>query len=181
MTSKDQKDIKDSKTANQKEKNEQKTAPKEKKTDLESLQAKLDENHDALLRAKAEIENTKKRAQKEVESAYKYSIEALLQEIIPIYDSLSLSNSLSGDKITKEQLIEGNTMLLTMFKQILDKNNIKEINPLNESFNPEFHQAISTIEDKESKNDIISEVVQKGYLLNDRVIKPALVIVVKNS
>ena len=180
MTSKDQKDITNSKTANQKEKIEQKTAPKEKKADLESLQAKFDESHDALLRAKAEIENTKKRAQKEVESAYKYSIEALLQEIIPIYDSLSLSNSLSGDKITKEQLIEGNTMLLTMFKQILDKNNIKEINPLNESFNPEFHQAISTIEDKKSKNDIISEVVQRGYLLNDRVIKPALVIVVKN-
>ena len=174
------KDTKDSKGAKQKEKSEQDTVSKEKKTDLESLQAKFDENHDALLRAKAEIENTKKRAQKEVENAYKYSIEALLQEIIPIYDSLSLSNSLSGDKVTKEQLIEGNTMLLTMFKQILDKNNIKEINPLNELFNPELHQAISTIEDKESKNDTISEVVQKGYLLNDRVIKPALVIVVKN-
>jgi len=174
------KDTQDSKGAKQKEKSEQDTASKEKKTDLESLQAKFDENHDALLRAKAEIENTKKRAQKEVENAYKYSIEALLQEIIPIYDSLSLSNSLSGDKVTKEQLIEGNTMLLTMFKQILDKNNIKEINPLNELFNPELHQAISTIEDKEGKNDTISEVVQKGYLLNDRVIKPALVIVVKN-
>ena len=180
MTSKDQKNIKDAKTADQKEKNGQKTAPKEKKTNLESLQAELDEKHEALLRAQAEVENTKKRGQKEVENAYKYSIEALLQEIIPIYDSLSLSNSLSGDKVTKEQLIEGNTMLLTMFKQIFDKNNIKEINPLNELFNPNFHQAISTIEDKKNKNDTISEVVQKGYLLNERVIKPALVIVVKN-
>jgi molecular chaperone GrpE len=180
MTSKDQKNIKDAKTTDQKEKNGQKTASKEKKTDLESLQAKLDEKHDALLRAQAEVENTKKRGQKEVENAYKYSIEALLQEIIPIYDSLSLSNSLGGDKVTKEQLIEGNTMLLTMFKQIFDKNNIKEINPLNELFNPNFHQAISTIEDKKNKNDTISEVVQKGYLLNERVIKPALVIVVKN-
>jgi len=181
MISKDKEDIEDSKKASQKKEGEQKTTDKENKSDLERLQAKFDENHDALLRAKAEIENTKKRAQKEVENAYKYSIEALLQEIIPIYDSLNLSGTLDKDKVTKEQLAEGNKMLLTMFKQIFNKNNIKEINPLNELFNPNLHQAISTIEDKNSKNDTISEVVQKGYSLNERVIKPALVIVVKNS
>ena len=83
MISKDKEDIEDSKKASQKKEGEQKTTDKENKSDLERLQAKFDENHDALLRAKAEIENTKKRSQKEVENAYKYSIEALLQEIIP--------------------------------------------------------------------------------------------------
>ena len=68
-----------------------------------------------------------------------------------------------------------------MFKQLFEKNNIQEINPKNEVFNPELHQAVSTIEDKKKKNDIVAEVVQKGYLLNNRAIKPALVIVVKNS
>ena len=150
-------------------------------SDLELLQIKHDEYYDGLLRAKAEIENIKKRSSKEVENAYKYSIEALLQEIIPIYDSLSLSCKLRSDKTSKEQLEEGNKLLLSMFKQILEKNNIKEINPCEEMFNPEHHQAISTIENKDKKDDEIAEVVQKGYILNDRVIKPALVVVIKNT
>tara|TARA_Y100000741_G_scaffold237636_1_gene181832 strand:- start:438 stop:980 length:543 start_codon:yes stop_codon:yes gene_type:complete len=147
----------------------------------ELLQKKIDENHDLLLRAKAEVENIKKRSQKEVENAYKYSTESILQEIIPIYDSLSLSCSLSDEKISKEQLDEGNKLLLSMFQQLFEKNNIQEINPKNELFNPEFHQAVSTIEDSKKEDDVIAEVVQKGYSLNGRVIKPALVIVVKNK
>ena len=134
-----------------------------------------------MLRATAEIENIKKRSQKEVENAYKYSTESILQEIIPIYDSLSLSCNLSDEKITKEQLDQGNKLLLSMFQKIFEKNNIEEINPEGESFNPEFHQAISTIENNNEENDKITEVVQKGYLLNNRVIKPALVIVIKNK
>ena len=150
-------------------------------SELEILQKKHDEHYDGLLRAKAEVENIKKRSSKEVENAYKYSIESILQEIIPIYDSLSLSCKLSSDKTTKEQLEEGNKLLLSMFKQILEKNNIKEIDPEGEVFDPDHHQAISTIEDKKKKNDDIAEVVQKGYVLNGRVIKPALVIVIKNT
>ena len=150
-------------------------------SEIEILQKKHDENYDALLRATAEIENIKKRSQKEVENAYKYSTESILQEIIPIYDSLSLSCNLSDEKITKEQLDQGNKLLLSMFQKIFEKNNIEEINPQGESFNPEFHQAISTIEKNNEENDKITEVVQKGYLLNNRVIKPALVIVVKNK
>ena len=150
-------------------------------SEIEILQKKYDENYDALLRATAEIENIKKRSQKEVENAYKYSTESILQEIIPIYDSLSLSCNLSDDKITKEQLDEGNKLLLSMFQKIFEKNNIEEINPQGESFNPEFHQAISTIENNNDENDKITEVIQKGYLLNNRVIKPALVIVIKNK
>ena len=150
-------------------------------SEIEILQKKYDENYDALLRATAEIENIKKRSQKEVENAYKYSTESILQEIIPIYDSLSLSCSLSDKKITKEQLDEGNKLLLSMFQKIFEKNNIEEINPLGESFNPQFHQAISTIENKNEEDDKITEVVQKGYLLSNRVIKPALVIVIKNK
>ncbi|MBC8301095.1 MAG: nucleotide exchange factor GrpE, partial [Pelagibacterales bacterium] len=97
------------------------------------------------------------------------------------YDSLDLSSKLADESLTAAQVKEGNKLILTMFRKIFEKNNIKEINPLNETFNPELHQAISTNKDTTKKNDVISEVVQKGYMLNDRVIKPALVIVVKNS
>ena len=154
---------------------------KAKPNELSLLQDKYDKTYDSLLRAKAEVENIKKRSQKEVESAYKFSTESLLQEIIPIYDSLDLSSKLADESLTTAQVKEGNKLILTMFQKIFEKNNIKEINPLNESFNPEFHQAISTNKDTTKKNDVISEVVQKGYMLNGRVVKPALVIVIKNS
>ena len=154
---------------------------KAKPEELNLLQDKYDKTYDSLLRAKAEVENIKKRSQKEVESAYKFSTESLLQEIIPIYDSLDLSSKLSDESLTAAQVKEGNKLILTMFQKIFEKNNIKEINPLNKSFNPEFHQAISTNKDTTKKNDVISEVVQKGYMLNGRVVKPALVIVIKNS
>ena len=154
---------------------------KAKPNELSLLQDKYNETYESLLRAKAEVENIKKRSQKEVENAYKFSTESLLQEIIPIYDSLVLSSKLADESLTAAQVKEGNKLILTMFRKIFEKNNIKEINPLNETFNPELHQAISTNKDTTKKNDVISEVVQKGYMLNDRVIKPALVIVVKNS
>ena len=150
-------------------------------SEIEDFEKKYKETYDLLLREKAEMENLKKRTEKEVENAYKYSVESLLSEIIPIYDSLLLSSKLDKDKVNTDQLVKGNELLLSMFKQIFEKNNILEINPLDEKFNPDFHQAVSTIEDTSKENDIISEVVQQGYTLNGRVIKPALVIVIKNQ
>ena len=150
-------------------------------SDIEDFETKYKETYDLLLREKAEMENLKKRTEKEVENAYKYSIESLLSEIIPIYDSLLLSSKLDKDKVKTDQLVKGNELLLSMFKQIFEKNNIIEINPLSEKFNPDFHQAVSTIKDASKENDIVSEVVQQGYSLNGRVIKPALVVVIKNQ
>ena len=148
---------------------------------FESLSKKYEETYDSLLRAQAEIENIKKRVIKEVENAHKYSIESILQEIIPIYDSLSLSCKLDKTNTDMEKVLEGNKMLLGMFQKIFDSNNIREINPIEEKFNPKYHQAISTIKDAKLADDTISEVVQKGYILNERVIKPALVIVNKKN
>ena len=147
----------------------------------ETLSKKYDETYDSLLRAQAEIENIKKRVIKEVENAHKYSIESILQEILPIYDSLSLSCTFDKTNTDIEKVLEGNKMLLAMFQKIFDQNNIREINPLNEKFDPKYHQAISTVKDAKLADDTISEVVQKGYTLNERVIKPALVIVIKNK
>ena len=146
----------------------------------DELQKKYNETYDSMLRATAEMENIKKRTQKEIENIYKFSNESLIQELIPIYESLDLSVNFKKESISSEKLEEGNKILLSMLSKLFEKNNVKEINPLNDEFNPEYHQAISTKEDKSLKNNLIIEVVQKGYLLNERVIKPALVIVVKN-
>ena len=99
-------------------------------SELEILQKKHDEHYDGLLRAKAEVENIKKRSSKEVENAYKYSIESILQEIIPIYDSLSLSCKLSSDKTTKEQLEEGKKFPRTsefLYKKVDALEEIKQL------------------------------------------------------
>lgn len=146
----------------------------------DELQKKYNEAYDSMLRATAEMENIKKRTQKEIENIYKFSNESIIQELIPIYESLDLSVNFKKESISSEKLEEANKILLSMLSKLFEKNNVKEINPLNDEFNPEYHQAISTKEDKSLKNNLIIEVVQKGYLLNERVIKPALVIVVKN-
>ena len=139
------------------------------------LQQKYEETYDLLLRTKAEIENIKKRTKKEVESIYKYANESLILEILPIYDSLELSLKTSDESITQDKIKEGNKLLLSMFQKFLKSNNVIEINPLNDKFNPNYHQAISTKEDKKKKDNEIIEVVQKGYKLNDRVIKQQLI------
>ena len=133
------------------------------------------------MRATAEIENIKKRSQKEIENIYKFSNESIIQELIPIYESLDLSLKLDGEAVTLDKIKEGNKILLSMFEKLFEGNNIKIINPLNEQFNPDYHQAISTKPDQNLENNLITEVIQKGYILNERVIKPALVIVIKNS
>ena len=116
---------KEDKQAESTDVNTQESSSEEKEiSETDLLQKKIDESHDSLLRAKAEVENIKKRSQKEIENAYKYSTESILQEIIPIYDSLSLSCSLIDEKMSKDQLEQGNKLLLSMFQQLFEKNNI---------------------------------------------------------
>ena len=146
-------------------------------SDIEDFEIKYKETYDLLLREKAEMENLKKRTEKEVENAYKYSIESLLSEIIPIYDSLLLSSKLDKDKVKTDQLVKGNELLLSMFKQIFEKNNIIEINPLSEKFNPDLHQAISKIHNEKVPDGRIVEEMQKGFMIGDRLLRPAMVVV----
>ena len=148
---------------------------------FDALQKKHDEVYDSLLRATAEIENIKKRSQKEIENIYKFSNESIIQELVPIYESLDLSLKIEGETTTPDKIKEGNKILLSMFEKLFEKNNIKIINPLKEQFNPDYHQAISTKADESLDDNLIVEVVQKGYILNERVIKPALVVVIKNT
>tara|TARA_Y100000768_G_scaffold149224_1_gene111425 strand:- start:883 stop:1425 length:543 start_codon:yes stop_codon:yes gene_type:complete len=149
--------------------------------DKKSWEDKYEETYDALLRAKAEVENIKKRSEKEVSNAYKFSTESLFLDLIPIYESLDLATSQDKKNINTEKLIEGNILLKNMFDSFLQKNSLEIISPsIGEKFNPNLHQAIKTTKDEKKDNNSIEEVLQKGYKLVDRVIKPALVVVIKN-
>lgn len=145
-----------------------------------SLEEKYNETYDALLRAKAEVENIKKRSEKEISNAYKFSTEGVFLDLIPIFESLDIAVTQDSKNISLESLQEGNKLLKNMFDSFLEKNSLEVINPTDQKFDPNLHQAIKTVKNEKKENNTIDEVLQKGYKLLDRVIKPALVVVIKN-
>jgi molecular chaperone GrpE len=152
----------------------------EEQEEEKTLEEKYDETYDALLRAKAEVENIKKRSEKEISNAYKFSTEGIFLDLIPIFESLDIAITQASETTNIDNLIEGNKLLKSMFDTFLEKNSLEVINPVDQKFDPNLHQAIKTVKDDSKENNFVSEVLQKGYKLVDRVIKPALVVVVKN-
>jgi len=145
------------------------------------LQAEVDKLNDALLRSRAELDNFQKRTLKQIQQAQLYSIEKLSSELLVIMDSLEAAEKLSNDPNLKiENLVEGNNLLLKTTKEVFDKLSIEEIDPLGNIFDPELHQAMATKDSKDDENTVV-EVMQKGYKLQSKLLRPALVIVSKKS
>jgi len=143
---------------------------------LQDAERRAAEHHDAWLRAKAEMENVRKRAQIDVANAHKYALEGFASDLLPVKDSLEAT--LAADKATLEALRSGVELTLKQLSNVFEKASLKEINPVGEKFDPHRHQAISLLPSDKEPNTVIN-VLQKGYLLNDRVIRPALVTVAK--
>jgi molecular chaperone GrpE len=141
---------------------------------LRQAEQKAQEHHDAWLRAKAETENVRKRAQVEVANAHKYAIESFAQELLPVKDSLEAA--LAADRATADAIRSGVEITLKQLNAVFEKASLKEINPVGQKFDPHQHQAISMLPSDREPNTVIN-VLQKGYMLNDRVIRPALVTV----
>jgi len=159
---------------------------KNKEEDIDALYIQLaklqDESTAALdkaVRAQAEMENLRKRTARDVENAHKYALEKFVQELLPVIDSLELGLSTSVDIENAEDLRKGMDLTLEMFKTVIEKFGVVIVNPETEKFDPEFHEAISMQETKNVKSGEIVAVMQKGYSLNGRLIRPAMVIVAK--
>jgi molecular chaperone GrpE len=134
------------------------------------------EHHDAWLRARAESDNIRKRAQAEVVNAHKFAVENFTAELLPVMDSLEAA--LAAESATVDSMKSGVELTLRQLKIGFEKFNVTEINPAGQKFDPHRHQAISALESDAEPNTVV-QVLQKGYLLHDRVIRPALVIVAK--
>ena len=128
-----------------------------------------------ILRAQAEIENVRKTSQKEILKARVYASESLAKELLSPIDNLQRALEHSEQDVPKSLL----ELVLKEINQAFSSNNVKEINPIGEKFNPNFHEALSVQEDQKKDPDEVLEVIQKGYLIEDRVIRPALVVVNK--
>jgi molecular chaperone GrpE len=143
---------------------------------LRQAESKAQEHHDAWLRARAEADNIRKRTQIELANAYKYAIESIATELLPVKDSLEAT--LAADSAVLEALRSGVVLTLKQLNAVFERVNLKEINPIGEKFDPHQHQAISMLPSEKEPNTVIN-VLQKGYKLHDRVIRPALVTVAK--
>ena len=147
------------------------------KQDLAQVRAQSEDNWNNLLRTKADLENLRKRSQRDLENAHKYAFEKFAAELLPVKDSLELGLNHSAEEANAEKLHEGMELTLKMFKQLMEKYQIEEINPQGELFDPEKHQAMTTQENAELAPNTVLAVMQKGYALNDRLLRPAMVIV----
>lgn len=156
------------------------SAPADSTPSLEEMirqaELKAEEHHDAWLRAKAETENVRRRAQEDIAKASKFAIERFAGELLAVKDSLEAA--LAAENPSVESLKSGSELTLKQLVAAFEKSGLKEINPVGEKFDPNFHQAISMIESEQEANTVVT-VLQKGYLLADRVLRPALVIVAK--
>jgi molecular chaperone GrpE len=147
---------------------------------LQQAEDKASKHWDELLRAKADLENTRKRLQRDVENAHKYAVEKFVQDLLPVIDSLEMGiNAANEVDADIHKVKEGNELTLKMFNDCANKFGVEAINPKGEPFNPEFHQAMAMQESNDQQPDTVLAVMQKGYLLNGRLVRPAMVIVAK--
>jgi len=143
---------------------------------LRQAEEKAQEHLESWLRAKAETENLRKRAQADIASAHKYGVENLAEALLPVRDSLEAA--LAIENITLESLKSGVELTLKQLTAVFEKAKLSEINPANEKFDPHRHQAMTMVAHPGEPNRVV-QVMQKGYQLHDRVIRPALVTVSK--
>jgi molecular chaperone GrpE len=142
-----------------------------------ALQAKADENWDRYLRAAAETENVRKRAARDVENAHKFALENFSRDMLAIKDSLEMGIQAAANADV-ETLMAGKEATLKLLSTTLERFGIEELDPQGEPFDPEFHEAVSMQPSTELEPGSVLVVVQKGYSLNGRLLRPAMVIVV---
>ncbi len=145
------------------------------------LRAQVDELKNEVLRGRADMDNQRKRAERDLEAAHKYGLERFIHELLPVKDSLDLGLKAALSATQVATLTEGMAMTIKMFDDFFEKLAIKQIYPEGERFDPEFHQAMTMEDAPDVEPGTVTRVMQSGYLLNQRLLRPALVVVAKSA
>jgi len=152
-------------------------------SEVEALQAKVAEYQEQMLRSQAEMQNVRRRSEIDVEKAHKFALEKFVKELLPVADSLEKAvESTEGHEEAGEvvaNIREGVEMTLTLFMNSLKKFNVKQLDPVGEPFDPQQHEAMSMVSAPDAEPNSVVAVVQKGYTLNDRLVRPAMVVIAK--
>jgi molecular chaperone GrpE len=153
-------------------------APGAPEVDLEALRREADEHRDRYVRAVAELDNFRKRSAREIEGARKFGAEKLAQSILPVRDSLEAGLA-AAEKAGQSALLDGQRATLRLLDEALTASGVREINPVGEPFDPNKHEALSLVPAPGVAPDTVLDVVQKGYELNDRLLRAAKVLVAR--
>jgi len=145
---------------------------------LQAAERKAQEHYDAWMYAKAEGENIRRRAAEDVSKAQKFAVERFSNELLAVMDSLQAGLAVETENV--ESFKDGMELTLKQLNSVFEKFNIKELNPVGEKFDAHLHQAIGVLESDQEPNTVVS-VMQKGYALHDRILRPALVMVAKEK
>ena len=149
---------------------------------LEDARSKADEHWDQLMRTRAELDNLRKRSERDLENAHKFALERFSQELLQVWDSLELGHQAAQDETADvEKLREGTELTLKLLSDVMSKQGVEQIDPQDQPFNPEFHQAMTMQERDDVPANTVVGVVQKGYTLNGRLLRPAMVMVSKGG
>ena len=177
----------------EKDDSEREKRPEEKEKPLEALKKseliekirevreEADKNHDLYLRSQAEMDNMKKRFQREKGDLIKFSNDNLIKQLLPVVDSLEKAISHSNEGNAFDALRKGVELTLKGLMDTLEKSGLEEIKALGEAFDPNFHEAVSELVNNEVEPKTVIEELQKGYLLNKRLLRPSMVVLSKNS
>jgi molecular chaperone GrpE len=147
--------------------------------DLETLAEEVVQLKDQVLRSAAEMENVRRRAQRDVENAHKFAVEKLINDLFPVLDSLEKTVETASTIEGASAITEGVGLSLKLFTETLAKSGVEQIDPLGEPFDPQLHEALTVVPNPDAEPNSIMDVMQKGYVLNGRLVRAAKVIVVK--
>jgi molecular chaperone GrpE len=147
--------------------------------ELAGAVAEVESLKDQMLRIQAEAQNVRRRAEQDVEKAHKFGVEKFANEMLPIVDSLERAIEAFGDDEAQKSMREGVEMTMNMFLSGLEKFKMEQVNPMGEAFDPALHQAMSMVDAPDAAANSVIAVMQKGYTLHGRLVRPAMVIVAK--
>ena len=144
---------------------------------LGEAERELSEHREAMLRMQAEMENLRKRLIRDLERSRKFALERVMSDLLPVIDSLERGLQADREAATVEALLEGKSLIFRMLGKTLEEHGLEEINPLGQPFDPEHHEAMTMQPSDEYGENIVMEVLQKGFRLHDRLLRPAMVVV----
>ena len=147
--------------------------------ELDAAKARAEESWNKVLLMQAEQDNMRKRSIRDVENAHKYALEKFVNELLPVVDSLEMGLAAADDNAESDKLREGTELTLKMFIDVLEKFDVEAVDPTGDKFNPDHHQAMSMQESADVEPNHVIATMQKGYLLNGRLVRPAMVMVAK--
>ncbi|GGE53620.1 protein GrpE [Streptosporangium jomthongense] len=162
---------------------ESQEAGQDEVSEVEALNEQLQDSREQMLRLQAEMQNVRRRAEIDVEKAHKFALEKFVKELLPVADSLEKAVESTEGQEGTDQLVasirQGAEMTLSLLLSTLKKFNVEPINPVGEPFDPQQHEAMSMVPAPDAEPNSVVAVIQKGYLLNGRVVRPAMVMVAK--